>query len=61
MIIADDENEWVSSIKTLFEDKHLRSTLGAESKRLFDEKYNYSSQYEKLKTALLGENEYSFG
>ena len=53
-VIAYDETEWVSCIEKLFHDEDLRINLGTESKLLFDKKYNYTSQYEKLKTALIG-------
>ena len=52
-LIAHNETEWISCLEKLFFDEDLRKIFGAESKRLFEEKYNYSSQYEKLKATLV--------
>lgn len=53
-IITENETQWTSCLMTLFTDEDLRTELGNQSKVLFSKNYNYSSQYQKLKTALVG-------
>jgi hypothetical protein len=52
VLIAEQTDQWTSLLESLFASHELRKTLGANSKKLFAETYNYNSQYQKLKRVL---------
>ena len=53
VLIAKNLDEWKKNLLVLFDDINLRMQLGERSKLLFSQNYQYQSQYDKLKKALV--------
>ena len=52
VLIAKEIDGWADLLKQLITDRELRERLGRNSRRLFDEHYNYDTWYPVVKKAL---------
>lgn len=53
---ADTDQEWESALEELLGDADLRQTLGAEGRRLVEQRYSIEANWQRLEEVLKGDN-----